>query len=786
MTQLTEPAAVRLLVDLIFSGRAACTSASIAILNSVLHNSYMATVAATPGTNTGALSPVSPPLLTLNDDDVVNFGADELDTETSEVVPPRQNSPDRSSPPMSPANSHSGAPTANLAEARSTALIREVGGHLPRIRAYLCTSLEQTKNVGLPVGTVPSVGITILEVLSLLTTLVRTGSSEICEVLLAEQLLPRCFEVFFRHPWSSLLHNAVRSLLSEIMSSLDSTRTAVILSLLREGALLERITAEYAEEEKYRAGGRKKHPRVGYMGVLHNMCLDIRDYGSRIVEIGAVLAAMSGWNDTVLPAVSATSRIHGADLGGGVPSEDRNLASSSITMGSISSQGGSEQKEDDFVLDDIQDDLDEEGFKSGRAPGGFDEVLVDSGGRENGNAAYLDSDFNPDSALGGDSGSVEISVDAPADEWVASFDFPPSSGEGQPSTDSQAASETNDAPATAAAPDFGAFEAFESPPSSEPAVTPTADAWQASFTETQPPQTEEWAAFDSAFAPSTTPASEEPSAPAQPDNTVTKEDLFNLLAGAAPSSVEKRVEAPMSQAPLQSTPPWPADFQPWGAPPPSSTPTTAVPSSMAPMTGVAQPSTKAPAEDFSWTAKFSSPEASLVKPAPVPTSAAPLTGMGDVTDPWALAAPVEPSSSTAQVGTENLFALLEQDAGAPAFSGAAAAPSVAPLTAEVPNNSFGVAPVTGLPDVASPWPLDSFPALSSAAPAPAPAPASAVGAEDPFATLMSPKSATNMPNQSQAALSSSPMGAANADRSWVADFDPLLQNDSDENRIGGV
>lgn len=750
MAQLTEPASVRLLVDHVFGGRASCTSAAISILNSVLHNSYMATVACvTPGTNAGALSPCSPPLLTLNDDDVVNFGADDLDGGelTSEVVPPRQISPDRVSPPASPSMSHSGAPAATLAEARSTSLMREVSSHLPRIRGLICASLEQTTNVGLPVGTVPAVGCTILEVLSLLTTLVRTGSTEFFEALLFEQLLPRCFEIFFRHPWSSLLHNSVRNLLSEIMSSLDGTRTALVLCLLREGALLERIINEYAEEERYRSiPGRKKHPRVGYMGILHNMCLDIREYGTRIPEVGALLASVSGWTDTVLPAVSATSRIHASDLGGGVPDGDKNLASSSATMGSSTSQGSDSKTEDDFVLDDLQDDLDHAGLKSGHV-NSFDDVgsdAADTGGRESGSKAYLDSDFNPDFVTG-DALSSPGNSTPPEQPWVASFaDFQPSSGEALMAPvmadplSNTTPEEKADASA-ASATDFGMFGAVPNP---EPAADPAASPWAASFTE-NPQPTEDWAAFDSAFAPSSASA-ETLATSAEPIN---EETLLNFLSPAA--ATEKRDDGSTAQ-------PWSPDFSAWGQAPSNTPAPTAVPSSTAPLTGMPAP-TKAPTEDLTWNPKFSAgPEAPPAKPMPVPSSAAPLTGM----DPWSAAA-------TGVVGTENLFALLEQDGGGSAFSGAAAVAPVSPYTTEVVTNPLTAPPVAGLPDVASPWP--SMPVVNSASQAPMTA-APALG-EDPFAALMAPKGV--VPSQSQAPIGSPQAGASNADRSWVADFDPL-------------
>lgn len=228
------------------------------------------------------------------------------------------------------------------------ALVHELCSHFRRIRSALDAALRRDTTAPMPLGPVNNVEVTTLEVISLLATLVRTGAVEVLESVLQNQLLPRCLEVFFNHPWSSLLHNAVKALFNAVvnppcqgsegaLNESTETRRKLMQQMLWEGGLVDRIIAEYEEERKYQSQGvgqRRKPPRVGYMGHLHGMCHDIQEFGLRIPECGVNLASAMGWSDIVMPTVDASLRIQNELLGGGVPAGDRGLASASGGQGS--------------------------------------------------------------------------------------------------------------------------------------------------------------------------------------------------------------------------------------------------------------------------------------------------------------------------------------------------------------------------------------------------------------------------------------------------------------------
>ncbi|CAE7944906.1 unnamed protein product, partial [Symbiodinium sp. KB8] len=120
---------------------------------------------------------------------------------------------------------------------RRADLLREVASHFPRLREGLDAGLAQATedpSLSMPQGRISPVGGTTLEVISLIATVARSGLDVILEALLRHQLLPRCIEVFFRHPWSSLLHNSVKQLLLEVLSGTDPLRQELIRQLLNE------------------------------------------------------------------------------------------------------------------------------------------------------------------------------------------------------------------------------------------------------------------------------------------------------------------------------------------------------------------------------------------------------------------------------------------------------------------------------------------------------------------------------------------------------------------------
>jgi len=217
--------------------------------------------------------------------------------------------------------------TSEWMERRRVHLMREVAGHFPSFRQLLDKSLEEGDSkmtMTMPQGSIKALGGTTLEVISLLTTLSRSGLDVVLEAMLNNQLLPRCVKVFFQHPWSSLLHNWVKQLVMEVLSGTDSLRKQLSQQLLQEASLAERIVEEYAQEASWKTK-KQKHARVGYMGHVFLMSSALQDCKSP--EVAAVLSSTSGWNE-VVAQLEATKKLHNEQLGGGVPASDRGLASS--------------------------------------------------------------------------------------------------------------------------------------------------------------------------------------------------------------------------------------------------------------------------------------------------------------------------------------------------------------------------------------------------------------------------------------------------------------------------
>jgi len=218
--------------------------------------------------------------------------------------------------------------------AHGAALIRDICLHLPRLKNLLEGVLKRGSDSPAPSPAAcqsNSLGSTVLDVINFITMVVRTGSIEALEAVLQEQLLQHCAELFFQHPWSSLLHNAICDLLSSVASATDGVRPELMLSLLREGGLGARLVDEFQAEVEY-SGSCQRGPRVGYMGHLFNICCELRDYGSRVPEVGSALYDLAGWSDVVSPELERIAEVHALEVGGGINSEDRGLASSSANM----------------------------------------------------------------------------------------------------------------------------------------------------------------------------------------------------------------------------------------------------------------------------------------------------------------------------------------------------------------------------------------------------------------------------------------------------------------------
>lgn len=432
--QLTTPATVSFLVDHIFSQQPSGVSAATTLLNNVIRHTTsgskdgMSVCASTP-----TLSPLSSPAPNLTgEDDMVNIGLDEPAIGEASQVRASQNSP-----PYSPTATR-GNNSEEWLERRKVSLTRELASHFPRLRQLLDSSLNESLSLAMPQGTICAVGSSTFEVVDLISTLSRTGLDVILEAVLNNELLPRCIEVFFRHPWSNLLHNSVKALLSEVLSGFDSLRPELVHQLLREARFADRVVEEYSEEARLKSSDvRQKHARVGYMGHLFLMACELREFASKCPEVGNILSSTQGWEETVLPALEALRQIHGEQLGGGISDGDRGLASSNVETPS-QNDFASTGLDLDFVLHDPPD-LDEED----QVDGNFNAGQNSPEGAKDRRSYHDDDDdsdedefgyrpprrqedaFDPDSFGSASTGSVESGSFASAGSGWADFSDPP-------------------------------------------------------------------------------------------------------------------------------------------------------------------------------------------------------------------------------------------------------------------------------------------------------------------------------------------------------------------------
>lgn len=516
----------------------------------------------------------------------------------------------------------------------------------------------------------------------------------------------------------------------EVLNSTEGVRPTLVLQLLQENGLVERLVNEYREEQAYRTGSRKKHPRVGYMGHLHDMVQGLISFGRDCEQCGAALEAVSGWTDVVLASIAANDKLYNEKLGGGIPEGSAGLASSggmhmSDVSGGISGsfQNPSEPLDDDFVLDDLVD-------FDGSPRAGSDSTSPTRSGDFGGG-------FDPDGTFGSPTSSGSGgSGSSPPEPWTASFGGGTFEAQGSDQRNGFDAdfSQTNSFQAdfgqgSTFAADFGQANTFaadfgQATPAAQPEDPATASGsfWDSAATSSETPvvapaspwapvpESKEapatdshWGAFDAPAAPtaSATAAAQSASAKAAVSSDAAtlrpedQSDLLNALGGSAPSSAaEKRGDSSWGAANFS----WPAPGAPVMAKPVAAVPSTIAPSSL---------------EDLSWDAFGSGAS----KPTP-------------------------PIGRAEAVGAENLFALLGSNSQVPAASPAPDSPAAA-----------GQAGPAAPAPAATPWQWDNFSGASSSA-----SPSGTMGGMDPFGPPVLPAS------------SSSP---TSSDRSWVADFDPL-------------
>lgn len=166
----------------------------------------------------------------------------------------------------------------------------------------------------------------VLEVILLLTLLVKAHRDVALVAFQKEPVLSVCIKALFFHPWSTLLHNAVIALFSEVLCIVDSTTEALFIGFLSSGGVMESIIAEFLRHQAVKDEAGVKIQRVGYMGHLHQLCCEVRGFVDLAPKCGIALAKLQGWWDRVLPAIEAISRLHAEELGGSLPAHLPGLA----------------------------------------------------------------------------------------------------------------------------------------------------------------------------------------------------------------------------------------------------------------------------------------------------------------------------------------------------------------------------------------------------------------------------------------------------------------------------
>ncbi|CAK0819405.1 unnamed protein product [Prorocentrum cordatum] len=309
LKQLISTDTISFLVDRVFSSESGVVSAACSTLSSIVDHCYVKDQSnASFRASTPLMSPVAPPPPPpdLGDEGVVNVGDDLV----NEAAP---RSPGSASPSSV---GKLGTPSQTYLEAMEGDLMGEICRHFPRICELLDAAIERRATQAMPIGTVPAAGNTCIVVVNLLVMLARTGSATVLDALSKHDLIPRCFELFFRHPWNNLLHNAVLELVTKVLSGVsDAVRPTLLVHLLRERGLLERLVAEMQAEKEHGPPGSARHARVGYMGHLHMLCRKLLDYLVRHTSLNSVFSEVSGWTDTIIPAMHEHSAIVIAELG---------------------------------------------------------------------------------------------------------------------------------------------------------------------------------------------------------------------------------------------------------------------------------------------------------------------------------------------------------------------------------------------------------------------------------------------------------------------------------------
>lgn len=181
------------------------------------------------------------------------------------------------------------------------ALVKQIMARFPDLCGVLNDALERPD--GSPAGA------TVLEVLCLFSHLAKTGREIVFQAACSADLLSTCLQLLFHFPWSTLLHNAVRSLVNEFLGN-NEQGLPTVLALIRRSDIMERVAAEVGDESYARNGGsRDLRLRVGYIGHLRLLCEDLNELGRSHSEVGDILSRTNGWTNIVLPELEGLQRL---------------------------------------------------------------------------------------------------------------------------------------------------------------------------------------------------------------------------------------------------------------------------------------------------------------------------------------------------------------------------------------------------------------------------------------------------------------------------------------------
>eukprot|EP00929_Paragymnodinium_shiwhaense_P099769 TRINITY_DN615_c0_g2_i3.p1 TRINITY_DN615_c0_g2~~TRINITY_DN615_c0_g2_i3.p1 ORF type:complete len:2840 (+),score=775.02 TRINITY_DN615_c0_g2_i3:113-8632(+) len=334
LDQLLSPSIISLLSGLVFSERPSAVAAAMQILSQVIFHVCVDPAGGENSTSTtpstSLLSPSLSPTPNPPPDGEENLA--QLENEAL-VEMPANLSPEPAlirTPPRSPSSASRSSPGWHEGS-KAAGLLREVCKQLPKAKAILASAVERSRRKQTN-GMQPSLGSATLDVINFLKTLVRTNCPLVLDILLQEQLLHVCAELFFCHPCSNLLHNAIMNLIGDVLAGADyaSKRMKLILDLLREGGFAAKLVQEYRAEYTIHGSVLHRANKVFHMSQLHCICWDLHDYSIQpynTPEVDEFLSSFPGWRTDVLPVMDLTNKMHKEELGGGADSEDRRLAS---------------------------------------------------------------------------------------------------------------------------------------------------------------------------------------------------------------------------------------------------------------------------------------------------------------------------------------------------------------------------------------------------------------------------------------------------------------------------